>query len=106
VAGAEREDDSGVGALLLGTDLSGADLRGANLNGVVMQGGSLRQARLVGSVTRGARWLDVAFADTHCPDGERRSAPCAGFVVPRTGVERRQAEARVAWLRARPWPED
>lgn len=106
---ARDEDDSGVGALLLDTDLSGADLRGSHLGGVVMLRGSLAQARLDGATTTGSRWVDVAFAGTRCPDGRRLSrgaSPCTGFVVPRSALERQRAEAWVARLRARPWPED
>jgi uncharacterized protein YjbI with pentapeptide repeats len=104
-----QDDDSGVGALLLDTDLSGADLRGSHLGGVVMLRGSLAKARLDGATTRGSRWLDVGFQGVRCPDGSRvarGSSACAGFVVPRTAAERQPAEAWVAGLRARPWPED
>jgi len=72
-------------------------------------GGSLALARLVGATTRGSRWLNVAFQGARCPDGRRvarGSSACAGFVVPSTAAERQRAEAWVAGLRARPWPED
>jgi len=105
--GAEPDaDDGGVGALLVDTDFTGADLRWSDLTGVVMLRGSLRQARLEGARTQGSRWLDVAFGATRCPDGVRRSVACSGFLVPSAGVERSRAEARVAWLRSRSWPED
>jgi hypothetical protein len=71
--------------------------------------GSLAQARLDGASTRGFRWLMVDFQGARCPDGRRvarGSSACAGFVVPRTAAERQRAEAWVAGLRARPWPED
>jgi hypothetical protein len=68
--------------------------------------GSLAQARLAGVQTHGARWLDVRFQGTHCPDGQRSSTACQGFQVPIQAAERQRAEARVAFLRARPWPED
>jgi hypothetical protein len=51
----------------------------------------------------------VDFQGARCPDGRRvarGSSACAGFVVPRTAAERQRAEAWVAGLRARPWPED
>lgn len=99
-------DDTGVGALLVNTDLSGADLTGADLNGVVMVSGSLREARLGEANTNGARWLGVGFQRTLCPDGSLRSAPCPGFQAPHGGPDQAQALARVAWLRALPWPWD
>jgi hypothetical protein len=71
--------------------------------------GSLAQARLDGATTDGSRWVDVAFQGMRCPDGRplaRDASACKGFVVPRSAVERQRAEAWVARLRARPWPED
>ena len=100
----EINDDAGVGALLVNTDLSGVDLSNADLNGVVMVGGSLRGARLRQANTKGARWLGVVFQRTLCPDGSARSLPCPGFQVPQAGPERTLALARVAWLRSLPWP--
>jgi hypothetical protein len=68
--------------------------------------GSLAQARLAGASSAGSRWLDVRFQDTLCPDGQRLSTACPGFQVPRSVAARQRAEARVAALRARPWPQD
>lgn len=105
--GQERaNDDNGVGALLEDTDLTAANLRHADLTGVVMLRGSLRNASLRDARTTGSRWLEVAFGPTRCPDGQWRSTPCPGFVVPRTASAVADARARVAWLRSLPWPRD
>ena len=99
-------DDTGVGALLVDTDLSGADLSNSDLNGVVMLRGSLKRARLQGAHTRGARWVDVQVNRTVCPDGRVHSGSCTGFHVPASGPEREKALARVTWLQSLPWPWD
>jgi uncharacterized protein YjbI with pentapeptide repeats len=99
-------DDTGVGALLLDTDLSGADLRRADLNGVVMLRGSLRRARLEGATVQGARLVDVAVESTVCPDGVRRTGGCTGLVNLPAGPERERALQRVTWLQSLPFPWD
>jgi uncharacterized protein YjbI with pentapeptide repeats len=99
-------DDTGVGALLVDTDLTGADLSNADLNGVVMLRGSLKRARLQGAHTKRARWVDVQVNRTICPDGRLHNGSCTGFHVPAAGPERDLAFARVAWLQSLPWPWD
>jgi uncharacterized protein YjbI with pentapeptide repeats len=98
-------DDTGVGALLVDTNLRGADLSHADLNGVVMLRGSLREAQLTGARKEGARLLDVDLTDSTCPDGEPPADRCSGLEVPQ-GSRRQEALARVAWLSALPWPWD
>lgn len=105
-ARAQVGDDTGVGALLEDTDLTAADLRHADLTGVVMLRGSLRHARLERARTTGALWVAVTFDHTRCPDGQSRSTACPGFSVPRAEPAVSRALARVAWLRALPWPWD
>lgn len=80
--GAAISDDTGVGALLVDTDLSGADHSQADLSGVVMWGGSLPRARLQGAVTPGSHWLDVPLSRTICPDGRESSGRCSGLSMP------------------------
>lgn len=99
-------DDTGVGALLVDTNLTGADLTFADLNGVVMLRGSLKRANLKGAYTNRARWVDVQVNRTVCPDGRLHSGSCTGFHVPAAGPERDLALARVAWLQSLPWPWD
>jgi uncharacterized protein YjbI with pentapeptide repeats len=97
-------DDTGVGALLVDTDLSQANLQHADLNGVVMLRGSLRGARMQGAETLDTRWLDVAVQRTTCPNGRRYNGGCPGFVYPAAGAERERALQRVTWLESLPWP--
>ena len=99
-------DETGVGALLVDTDLTGADLSNADLNGVVMLRGSLKRAKLQGAHTKRARWVDVPVNRTVCPDGRLHNGSCTGFHVPAAGPERDLALARVAWLQSLPWPWD
>jgi len=101
----ELTDDSGVGALLVDTNLKGADLGKADLNGVVMLRGSLRQAHLKGARTTGVRVIDVDLSDTICPDGQAHADGCSGLEVPQ-GARRMEALKRVQWLSSLPWPWD
>lgn len=99
-------DDTGVGALLVDTDLTGADLTNADLNGVVMLRGSLQMANLEGAYTKRARLVDVPVKRTVCPDGRITNGRCTGLQIPAAGPERQGALARVAWLQSLPWPWD
>jgi len=107
-AGGDEEvsDDTGVGALLVDTDLTGADLSNADLNGVVMLRGSLKMANLEGTYTKRALLVDVPVKGTVCPDGRMTNGRCAGLQIPAAGPERDQALARVTWLQSLPWPWD
>lgn len=103
---AHISDDTGVGALLVDTDLTGADLSYADLRGVVIVRGSLKRARLQGATTAGSRWVDVEVSQTLCPDGRPQSGRCTGVPMPAAGPERDQALARATWLQSLPWPWD
>lgn len=104
--GQELEDDAGTGALLVDTDFRGADLRGSDLVGVVMQRGSLVEARLAGARSAGSLWMDVPMGGTICPNGQRARRGCPGLPPPGSSAELRRAEARLASQRARACPHD
>ena len=67
--------------------------------------GSLEQANLVGANLKGTRLVDVATAGARCNGAEGPPDACAALDAS-GGAARSQALARVAWLRALPWPWD
>jgi len=75
----------GPGANLSGANLSGAnlafqDMSAANLTGANLSGALLGGANLEGADITGANVTGAQFVVTTCPDGVKRSTPCAPVV--------------------------